>query len=306
MPLSILKTIRTSATHDTEARKAALTAVDDMMRGASRSADLLSQAQAATVNGMYSPQVGLQRASMLANQAYRERTNAEVAKYRAMFALAAEDAGNKSVSWGTVAARAQDARTHAAAIEKSNYHRVQRDLMVDAANATANALKAVPPLPLVGPQLDTQDDMYRAVETPSKPSWGWRPKLYRELMGSFYPADVRRAAGGLQGMGDGRFGDTSAPSDAWDALLNAFGHGVQATGEAAAQEGNKVAASNPSGGAIIGTAGNILAALTRMMGIKGNAATNQPASTDSPFPWIPVVGGVAALGVGYILFKHFK
>lgn len=301
--------LKTAPTADPEARNAALVAVDAMMMGASRSAQLLAQAQAATMDGSVASTVQLQRAAMLANQAYRERTNAEVAKYRAMYAIAAEEAGNKAVSWSNVAQQARDDRAKAVAFEKSKYHTVQRDLMVQAANATANALKAVPPLPLVGPQQATQDDMYRPVEAHGRPSFGWRPTLYRELAGSFYPADVRRAAGGLSGMGDGT-SDQQPPvgtTSPWDALLHAFGAGVQATGAAAAQEGQKVATSNPSGGAVIGTAGNILAALTSAMGFgaKAGGAGPNAAPATSTFPWVPLVGGIALAGAGLILFKHF-
>ena len=300
---NLLHQLRNNATRDLPARNAALEATEAMVKGATRAGALLRQAQAVAQQAAVDPVIKLQRTSILAEQAYRERTNAEVAKYRALFAMQAETEGNSMASWDSVARQTVDKRTKAGAVERSRYHGKRRSLMMAAANATAAALKSVPPLPMVGPQVAPDYDMYRPVEMAVTPANGWRPRVFSELAGNFFPADIRRAAGGLQGVTQLPLGETSV----WDSFKTAISTGVVATGRSALSEGQKAAGQDPAGGLIIGTGGGLLDSLSRLLGVaeqKGASAAPTPAGTG--FPWTVVAIGGAALVGGFLIYKAVK
>lgn len=301
---NLLHQLRAQTSLDMPARQAALEATEAMVRGATRAGTLLRRARMVAEESAVNPTVKLQRMTALAEQAYRERTNAEVAKYRALFSIQAEAEGNTMASWGSVAAQAADKRTKAGATEKVRYFQKRRNLMLQAAAATAAALKSVPPLPRVGPQVATDYDMYKPVEMAvGKPSDGWRPRIYNELVGNFFPADIRRAAGGLQGVQQLPLGEASA----WDAFKRAISAGTVATGRAALDEGQKVAGSDPAGGLIIGSGTGLLDSLARLMGVaeqKGASATTT--LEGSGFPWATLaIGGAAVVG-GVVLWRMMR
>ena len=285
MTSPFLHQLRTSPTSDVPARDAVLVAVDTMLKGSSRSAELLTRAWDAAKDAALNPTVRTQRVSTLANAAYTARTNAEVAKYRALYMLVAEESGNRAASWSQVAAQTKNKLTKVAAMDQVDYYRDRRNLMVRAAEATEKALQNVPPLPQA--QTSSDYDMYRPV--------GWRP--------NGFVSSPRVTPAGLRGLSQLPLGDT----DWWASLRNAFGQGIKATGEAASVEGQKVAGSNPTGGIALNVSGQLLAKLSTMLGPseqgKGDAAVVVEPST---FPWGLVVSSVAVVVGGVAAWKFFE
>ena len=304
----LVKQLQKTPTADPAARQAAVLAINSMMRGATRAGALLEQAKQAAISAAINKSsVDLQRAQQAAQEAYKQRTNAEVAKYRAAYALMAENEAGQAVSMAQAAASAKDAASQRILIQKSNYHAARRDLMVQAANATSKALKQIPPLdPTIAPapqQERAGEQMYRRADAQARPSFNWRPSAYRAVVGNLYPADVKRAAGALVGLGDDTV-NSSTGSSFLTALEASVSKGVAAAGAAAAQQGNAISGSNPTGGLALAGGGNLLTALSSILGT--SQATGAAASTGTGSSMLPVVLGLGAIGVGvFVVYKFF-
>lgn len=310
--------LRQSNTVDVPARQAALRAVDDMMRAATRSGQLLAAAREVTMQAAASGNTAAQMNAMaLAQQAYEQRTTAEVAKFRAAYALMAEQNGEAGVGAAEAARSARTAQQQRPFISASKYHGKVRDLMLQASAAAAKALRAIPPLPAhVGPQprVGPESNVARgaSAELLAQPTYGWRPKKYSELMGDFFPLNFQLAAGALSGANGFSLGGQLGTADAtanmptgetfWTQLQKAFGYGVRAAGEAASSEGQKVAGSDPAGGSALQVGGNILNALSAMLGVGVQDGMRRPAavngeSASTPWGTYALVGGAAIIGV---------
>ena len=311
--------LRQSPTLDVTSRQAALVAVDDMMKGATRSGALLAAAQAANVDAASEPNsAAAENRAALAREAYEQRTNAEVAKFRAMYALMAEQHGQQSASAAQNAEMAADAMAQRPFISAASYHGKARDLMLQASAAAGEALRSIPPLPYdVAPMANVgpEDNVARGEtgELLAHPSYGWRPKKYSELMGNFFPLNYRLAAGALSGAHgtsiNAQFGTADATfnqatgSSWWPAMQRALGFGVKAAGEAATVEGQKKAGSDPAGGQALQAGGSVLNVLSAMLGAGVDQGMQQPA-VEQPTDWgtVALVGGVLAAG-GYAIWK---
>lgn len=313
-------------TLDVPARQATLIAVNDMMEAATRSGELLRAAREASVRAAgNSNSPAQQNAASLAREAYTQRTNAEVAKYRAAYAIMAEQNGEESASAAEAAKNATTAKAQGPFISKANYHGKVRDLMMQASAACAQALKSVPPLPFhvaPAPRIGPEDNVARggSAELMAQPTYGWRPKKYSELMGDFYPTNYKLAAGALSGVHGVSVGSQFGTADAttnmptgeswWVSLQKALGYGVKTAGEAAAVEGQKVAERNPAGGSALQVGGNVLNALSAMLGVgvgdgmSGKASAGS-ASTGPSIGSVILIGGGVAVG-GFLLWKFLK
>lgn len=313
--------LRETDTLDVTARQAALVAVDDMMRSATRSGALLAAARDANVaaaSQQNSP--AAQNRAALAREAYTQRTNAEVAKYRAAYALLAEMHGQEGVSATQMAQQAQSAMAQRPFVAAAKYHGRVRDLMLQASAAAGKALKSIPPLPYdvapmprVGPESNVAQG--KPAELMAQPSFGWRPKKYSELMGDFFPLNYKLAAGALSGVHGTSVGSQFGTADAtygqatgaswWTSLQTALGYGVKAAGEAATVEGQKKASEDPSGASALQTGGSVLNVLSSMLGAGVNSGMQRPVY-EQPTDWgtVVLVGGGLAVG-GFALWKMF-
>lgn len=313
--------LRDSDTLDVPARQAALVAVDNMMRAATRSGALLSLAREANVAAaMDSNSPAAQNRAALAREAYQERTNAEVAKYQAAYALMAEMHGEQGVSAADAIRMAQSAEAQRPFIAAAKYHGKVRDLMLQASAAAERALKMVPPLPYdvapmarVGPEANVAQG--KPAELMAQPTYGWRPKKYSELMGDFFPMNYRLAAGALSGMHGTSVGSQFGTADAtqnmptgeswWNSLQKAIGYGVKAAGEAATVEGQKKAEQDPTGASVLSTGGDVLNVLSAMLGTGVNQGMRQPMPQQGGGPDVGtmvLVGGGLAIGA-YAIWK---
>ncbi|TAL42423.1 MAG: hypothetical protein EPN91_08570 [Salinibacterium sp.] len=310
--------LREDATLDVTARQAALVAVDDMMRAATRAGALLSQARVANVAAATHPNSpAAQNRAALARAAYEERTNAEVAKYRAVYALLAEMHGQEGVGASQMAQQAMDAQAQRPFVAAAKHHGKVRDLMLQASAAAGKALKMVPPLPYdvapmarIGPEANVAQG--HSTELLAQPTFGWRPKKYSELMGDFFPMNYRLAAGALSGVHGVSVGSQFGTADAtanmptgeswWNSLQKAIGYGAKAAGEAATAEGQKKAEQDPTGAGVLQTGGNILNVLSAMLGAGVDQGMQQPTPAQTDWGSVALVVGGLALG-GFALWK---
>lgn len=316
--------LRDDPTRDVQARQAALVAVDDMMKAATYSGALLKLARDANVDAATNPNspAAANRAS-LAREAYDQRTNAEVAKYRAMYALMAEQHGMESATAAENASMAMSAEQQRPFIASAKYHGKVRDLMLQASAAAGRALKMIPPLPFevapmarVGPEENVAAG--KPAELLAQPTYGWRPKKYSELMGEFFPMNYRLAAGALSGVRGTSVGSQFGTADAtvnmptgeswWASMQKALGYGIKAAGEAATVEGQKKAGSDPAGGQALQAGGGVLSVLSAMLGAGVNDGMQNPTAVRQQGPdWgaVALVGGGLLVG-GLALWKFLK
>ena len=306
--------LRATPALDIPAREVALQAVDNMMAAATRSGALLEAARVAQADQQRGrPTVAKGRVAVLAQEAYQQRVNAEVAKYRAAFALMAEEhGGHQVVSARRAAAETAQSRQRPVFIQKAQYHANARDSMLRAADAVNGALRTVPPLPDWG-AAKVQSVPPGPVETNAFPMLGWRPKKYNDMMFQFFPAEVRAAAGGLSGTpGTGLGVATDAvvgPTEPWyNSLLRSIGFGVQAVGKAAADSGAKESGRNPATGGALTTGGNILQSLSTLLtGAMDQGKTQAPeVAPQTVSTGTMILIGAGAIGVGYIGWKLLK
>jgi len=314
--------LRETATLDVPARQAALVAVDDMMKAATRAGSLLSQARAANVAAAGNPNSpAAQNRAALARAAYEQRTTAEVAKFRAAYALLAEMHGQEGVSNTQMISMAESSMAQRPFIAAVKYHGRVRDLMLQASAAAEKALRSIPPLPLdvapmarVGPESNVAQG--KPAELMAQPSYGWRPKKYTELMGNFFPMNYKLAAGSLSGVHGTSLGTQFGTADAtvnmptgeswWNSMQTALGYGVKAAGEAATVEGQKKAEQDPTGAGALQTGGSILSVLSSMLGAGVNDGMSQPyVEPQTDWGSVALVGGGLALG-GLLLWKFMK
>lgn len=298
--------LRTQPTLDQPARSAALTAVNNMMASATRAGELLAQARAENLRAATKPSVSTGRAAVIAREAYRSRTNAEVAKYRAAYSLMAEEQGNEAVrSQQAANQQTSDSLKYRILTDKANHHAKQRDLMLQAAAATDRAFASVPPLPT---HVDGAVASAVGHEISAQPTMGWRPRKYTDLMGDFFPVEVRLAAGGLSGThggGLGVLGDGTvmASSEPWyTSLTKAIGFGVKAAGDAAQQEGAKQGAQDPAAANALQTGGGWVSRLSTLL--TGGVNQGQQQSPDTgPSIGIVILGAGALGAAGYVVWR---
>lgn len=315
--------LQTEATLDAPARQAALIAVNNMMSAATRSGSLLAAArQASMAEASGDPSVAKGRAALIAQDAYQSAISAEVAKYRAAYAIMAEEHGNHYVTFARAASQARTAQHKQPLIQKAKFHGKARDIMMQASAATEGALKNVPPLPMhITGQLRTNQQVAKGggEEYLAQPTFGWRPQVYKDLTGNFFPKDIKNAAGALNGAlgGIGSLGLVGAASlgtvdatqgyptgnDWWLSLQRSIGFGLDAAGKAALDEGQKKANSDPSTAGALKTGGSIMSVLSNLLTGGVQQGMEQPVEQSVSWGLVLGVGAVAALG-GWLVWKH--
>lgn len=322
------RNLQNTPTNDAPARNAAIDAVNRMMHAATRGGSLLAAARDASIKSEQSSfDADKARAASLAQEGYQSLMSAEVARYRAAFFLMAEQHGNQAMSFKQAAAATTTAQQKAPLIAQAKTHDVARDILMQAAASTAKALQNVPPLPAhVTGQLRTNQVVASGggEELMGQPTYGWRPKVFTDLTGNFFPQDVKRAAGALQGqMGGigslgmlgasqlGALGDDQTPqttptaSNWFNSLMASVGYGLQAVGQGASDAGNQTAQQNPTTGGALQVGGGVLTTLSHLFTSGVNTGMQQPAPAD--YTWLTVLAVVGLVGAGgYILWKEIK
>lgn len=288
-------------TKDPGAKQALLSALRQANDGATTSGALLKAAADANIKfARTQSNVDLARRAVLAKAAYRARTSAEVARYRATYAMLAEQAGTEATTAAELANTAQDANQKRVFVEKSRAANARRNVLMDAAAATEKALKAIPPLPEAIEQGAPESADASPVIQVAQSSLGWRPPEYVKRASAFFPAPVRRAAGAL-----GDVNPTPAPANEWwQSLLRVVGQGVSAAGQAAQREGQAVANTDARTAAGLSTASGWLTFVGGLLG--GGQAAGATGSgpvvvqeQGSPLTdyIIPVAAGLGILGL---------
>lgn len=306
-----LDAISKRPTLDPEAKQAFLTAVKEAQAGASYSGHMLKQAQKANADFAVSQSnIALGRRAVATREAYRGAMNAELARQRAAFLLLAEEAGNKAALSRTTLARVVDGQQQRVLVEKVGVFESRRATLLQAAGATAKALESIPPLPpalAAGAPFKQTNEVSATFNAP-----GWRPKLFDERAGLFFPRDVRHAAGSL---GDGNLtpiptGTTPTPASSWsDAITRAIAYGAAVVGQAAQTEGAKASQGDPTAAGAYQTVGDILDTIGRTLGVNlsaGMQGTPPGALEERSSPGLsgyilPIAGGLALLGVVVLL-----
>lgn len=272
----------------------------NMMKKQARSAGVLSAEARAAAQREDTMQKA--RALPLAAQAYNSRINAEASRYEAAYFMMAQDLREKGLETATIAATVRDAQRRQPLMTSAETNIKAADLMEQAAiKAGAAARDMAPPLP---PEYGGQPAPAGG-EMQTGNAHNWRPRAINELMNPFYPPDVRNAAGAINGLNG--LGSLGALGEAawWTGVKKALGVGVQAAGNAAAKEGQAVAADDPAAGAAVSAGGGTLQWLSTLLGAEYNVTANKP--PPSQFPWAPVLIGTGIVGVlGFAVWKSSK
>lgn len=276
--------------HATYARAA--TALNFMRREAKVAGKLSAEAQWAATQRDEMQQA---RALPIAAKAYNARINAEASRYEAAYFLVAQDLRERGLEQASTASMVNDALKRQPLMTSAETNVRAADVMEEAAIAAGRAARDKAP-PLSGefannPQ-EPNNDM--AMGT----SYGWRPREINELMSPFYPADVKRASGGLGVLG--QLGAT----DWWESFKKALGAGAAAAGNEASKQGKQTAEDDPAAKAALTASGGTLQWLSTLLGADYQASERQPAP--SAFPWAPVLIGAGVVGVGAVLFFSLR
>ncbi len=153
----------------------------------------------------------VQRRAMLAQDAYRNRMNAEAGRVRAAYALQASQAGEEFMTAREALKQATDAKQIRTLVSRADSAALRTNLMVQAMEATTEAYKGAPGLPGTltnGVPLAANAGAGFPSATSSQQNTPGRAQLFRsdtwlQRANQQFPADVRAAAGALSGMNNG-------------------------------------------------------------------------------------------------------
>lgn len=283
------------ASPDVRTRSLALRAVDAMMKGQSYASALLKEAwDANEAYGRNMTDANKARRAQAARRAYNARISSEQARFMAAYAILADDES----WWASMnPASTRDAVQREVVIEKKKGAELRRNIMVQAAQATTEALKNAPPLPGEwAKRSDTIQQMSVNV------TGNWRPPAYIERANVFFPEDVRAAAGGLKGVQlNGSITADEAGPAWWNAYLGHVQSGVNKVGTAAQEAAMKVAAQHPGTQSMVQSAGSLLEELKQGQESMAHGSTpGDPVAVDPGIsPWKLLIGAVAV----YILVR---
>lgn len=273
---------------DTEARQLGLKYMQAAEQADTASTKLLEQARDASMAfSLRQDSASAGRRAVLAQQAYKHRVNAAVTRQMAAYALLAADAGDKAVSAQAVAAQVKDAQRQKVLITEAEHATKRRNLMLQAMEATKASLKNVPGLPAVYAGRPPS-----AEQTTVNGSTTWRSSEYVERAGTFFPADIRAAAGSFAGVG-------VQGHDAWfHGLKTALADCACKAEEACREQVKSVISSDP---AAIGAdqRADALVAKMKARGLQGLGSKMTPPTFETiksnPIPSIAVGLGVVTL-----------
>jgi hypothetical protein len=184
------------------------------------------------------------QAALLARDAYWQRIGAEGEKHRATYLLLA--AKERAIA-AEAAANIKNARDQRYIVERVNSYSVRANLLEQAAERAAAAVKDVPEPEVVsyrraqrlatamGHDLSRPNDQPGVVAARMSPLFN--NKLYNPLVDWMYTPGIKLAAGGLAGVGEAGItpGDGTSGTSFIDSVKRALGIGVSEAGKAATQ-----------------------------------------------------------------------
>ena len=281
------------------ARAQAFESGKKLARAANASSDLKSQTQAA----------------LLVRDAYWQRIGAEGEKHRATYLLLA--AKERAIA-AEAAANIKNARDQRYIVERINSYSVRANLLEQAAERAAAAVKNVPEPEVVswrraqrlatamGTDLSA-DNTAPVVAARMSPLLN--SKLYNPLVDWMYTPGIKLAAGGLAGVGEAGVtpGDGTSGTSFMDSVKRALGIGISEASKTATQAARDASKDNPGTATIAAGAGGILAAVADLLGVSFqqgyDAGQGQTTEGERKFPW-GAAAAVATVGVvGYILWR---
>jgi hypothetical protein len=265
---------------DEEAGRLAAEMLSRVRRGEVESARLLLAAQKAhTDYARNQSNAAKARRAVLAAHAYQTRINTELGRVLAAYALLAKSEGDRAAKARAAQATAKTAQQREALEETAKAATVRRSLMLQAMAAAEKAFDAAPGLP---------ESVVGEMPGPAQVTVGvtemFRPPSYVKRAGAFFPLDIRRAAGALQGLGD----------SAWlDELYGRIKRDVASVRQRAYEYASEITSQDP---AAAGLAQRVPAVVETLKTLPQPSAKKK----EEDFPWPHVLVGGAVL---YILWK---
>ena len=173
---------------DIEARQLALRNFEAVKRAETESARLFNEAKSASIRAPGT------RAAVQAQQAYTNRLNAQVGRFRAAYALLAAEQGEKAESANTLARATKDASRQRTLQLTAAHAERRRNLMLTAADAVSKAMDNLPGVSVAQKPPSAQ-------QTTVGGSTAFRSPEFLERFTHFFPGDIRAAAGSIQNNG---------------------------------------------------------------------------------------------------------
>lgn len=276
------------------ARQLSIEALDAAKRGATESRVLREQALAANRAFIAKPNsVNAGRRAMLAAKAFDTRMNAEVARVRAAYALLAASEQDKLASAQQVLAQVKKAEDKQVLVRNSKFSSMRVNAMVQAMNATDEALRTKPQLPA-----------HMSMRPPSAQqvnigmSQTFRSSAELERMSQFFPSDIRAAAASLSGVSD------VVDGNQWlDAFDRALREGAESVSGAARLAARRAANVDPSSAALSQQAEAIASSLAGL-GQETASVTFSSTAAPSKFGLKHVALGLGIAGGLYFLYTR--
>jgi hypothetical protein len=270
---------------DEETGRLAAEMLSRVRRGEEESARLLLAAQKAHMDFARNPSDAAKaRRAMLAAHAYQTRINTELGRVMAAYALLAKSEGDKAAKARAAQATAKTAQRREALEETAKAATARRSLMLQAMAAAEKAFDAAPGLP---------ESVVGEMPGPAQVTVGvtemFRPPSYIKRAGAFFPLDIRRAAGTLQGLED----ETWLEKFYWRTQRD-LANVVQRAYEYA----NEVASQDPAAAGLAQRAPAVVEALKTSP--QGQAKKEEKKGS-SPWPYVLVGGAVL-----YTLWKVLR
>lgn len=269
---------------DLPATQLALKALDAMNRGASTSGRYLDEAWKANIAAGEQPtDVMKMRRAALARDAYEARVTSEKGRMVAAYALLAAREGTKAITAQQAAQQAQDASQRQVLVDTAKFATLRRNVMLEAAQAAEKSFK----VPALAPALQQASSTNQ--EMSLNRSSLYRPPAWVNRSNTFFPDDVRVAAGAAGALGS--LGALPA-TPWWDAFVQHQAQGVMAGFAEAERAVAPIVAQEPGSAAVAEEAKTLMQTLQ-----PGQVATAQTASSSliDRLPWWALPVGAAAL-----------
>ena len=187
---------------DTEARAFVLDAYSVATAGETESTKLMRAATEANRDfALNQSDAAAARRAVLAKQAYNARMNSEVAKVRAAYALLAAEEGEKAISAEAMMNRVDLAR-RGQLLKDTQRARARRNVLIQAMQSTDKVFASMPGLPSQYTGLPPSGTQATVGSTQT-----FRDPAFLTRASAFFPADIRAAAGALNGV--------KMPADSW-------------------------------------------------------------------------------------------
>ena len=272
-----------------------LTALKAADRADTRSNLLRKAAERANLEMLKNPSDAVRaRRSVLAQQAYDARMNAQVSRVRAAFSLLADEEGTRAVTARQALQQVQNAQKRDVLTLAVKGGELRRNIMLQAATATDKALAVAPGLPAsIGGRIQNLNKVPSASQTTVGQST-FRPKRYNSIASEFFPEDIRNAASALGGLG-------SMPSSGFiqgfaETLETVIETDAKKVLEQAKSDASAVAQQEPGTAQLAQRAEGLVASIGRRYELEMQNPTGG-------HPWVHMAGAALA---GFFLYKVLR